>query len=410
LQVAFAVPLRRVGEAVISDLLDHPLSEVRQFAAELILEHETFAHRPPNELLMRLLQDREASVRGVGVRLFGQLPDKTLKESIDLLVALSRHELADFRANIRPVVKRLADSDLAFGRRIAERFVEALLVPGAPEGVPSHTARLLREDLRAHLGSIPTATIWKLLQSRSSPAQEVGGLLLEANVRPTDLSVAEMVQLSSHDILSVREAAWHMCRASLDRLKKEMDTATRLVDSKWEDSRQLAFGLLRDAFDPGDLTPDLLVSLTDSVRPDVQQFGREMITRLFAEQDGPQYALKLSEHPSPSMQMFTANFLERYAGDSPERLRELTFYFQSVLSRVNQGRVAKDRVYNFLEKAAQASEPSAAVVVEILSRQSATSAIQDRARAIEIMTRIHTAYPAVPMLLRHKPVEVRHGV
>ena len=39
-----------------------------------------------------------------------------------------------------------------------------------------------------------------------------------------------------------------MCRASLDRLKQDMDTAVRLVDAKWEDSRQFAFGLLRDAF------------------------------------------------------------------------------------------------------------------------------------------------------------------
>jgi hypothetical protein len=86
-----------------------------------------------------------------------------------------------YRANIHPVVKRLADADAAFGQRIALRFAEALLVPGAPEGVPSHTARLLREDLRAHLGAIPTATIWKLLQARSSVAQEMGGLLLASN-------------------------------------------------------------------------------------------------------------------------------------------------------------------------------------------------------------------------------------
>jgi hypothetical protein len=208
----------------------------------------------------------------------------------------------------------------------------------------------------------------------------------------------------------VREAAWQMCQVSLDRLKKDMNTASRLVDSKWEDSRQFAFGLLRDAFGRGELTPEILVSLCDSVRPDVQQFGREMITRLFAEADGPEYALKLSEHPSASMQMFAANFLERYAGTSAARLRELMHYFQSVLSRVNQGRVAKERVFNFLDKAATASEESAAVVAEILGRQSATVAIGDRARAIEILTRIHAAFPAVAMPLEVQPVEVRHGV
>jgi hypothetical protein len=189
-----------------------------------------------------------------------------------------------------------------------------------------------------------------------------------------------------------------------------MDTATRLVDAKWEDSRQFAFGLLRDAFGPGELTPEVLVSLCDSVRPDVQQFGREMITRLFAEKDGPEYAIKLSEHPSPSMQTFAANFLERYAGDSPERLRELSFYFQSVLSRVNQGRVAKERVLTFLDRAARAGEESARVVAEVLGRQSATMSVRDRARAVEILTRIRTAHPAVETPLKVLPVEVRRGV
>jgi hypothetical protein len=410
LQLVFPDPLRRVGLPVILDLLDHPLPEVRQFAGELVLGHETFANRPPEDLLLRLLGDTDASVRGVGVRLLGQLPESTLKESLDLLVALSRHELADFRANIRPVVKRLADADPAFGQRIALRFVEALLVPGAPEGVPSHTARLLREDLGAHLGAIPTETVWRLLQARSTVAQEVGGLLLAANVKPDDLGLAEIVKLAGHDILSVREAAWQMCRRSLDRLKKDMDTATRLVDVKWEDSRRFAFDLLRDAFHREELTPAILVSLCDSVRPDVQQFGREMITRLFAEQDGPEYALKLAEHPSPSMQMFAGNFLERYAGDNPGRLRELTFYFQSVLSRVNQGRVAKDRVLNFLQKVSQSSAESAAVVAEVLGRVSATAAVGDRARAVEILTGIHAAHPETAMPLRVLPVEVRRGV
>jgi hypothetical protein len=410
LLLVFAGPLRHLGVDVIRDLLAHPLPEVRRFAGEVLLTHETLSGQPPEDVLLRLLQDAEMSVRSLGVRLFGQLPDGMLKENLDLLVGLSRHELPEFRANIRPVVQRLAAADPAFGRRFAERLVEALLVPGAPEGIPSYTARLLREDLREYLGSVPAATIWKLLQSRSPPAQEVGGLLLASNVRPQDLSVTEIAKLASHDILAVREAAWQMCRASLDRLKADMDTASRLVDAKWEDSRQFAFELLRDAFGRGELTPAILVSLCDSVRPDVQQFGREMITRLFEDQDGPELALKLSEHPSTSMQMFTANFLERYVGSDPSRLRDLTWYFQSVLSRVNQGRVARERVFAFLEKAAAASEECAAAVAAILGRQSATAAIGDRGRAIAILTRIHAAYPAVAMPFRVRPVEVRHGV
>ncbi len=108
--------------------------------------------------------------------------------------------------------------------------------------------------------------------------------------------------------------------------------------------------------------------------------------------------------------MFAANFLERYAGEDPGRLRELTFYFQSVLSRVNQGRVARDRVLNFLQKVSQSSAESAAVVAEVLGRVSATVAVGDRARAIEILAGIHAAFPETAMPLRVLPVEVRRGV
>jgi hypothetical protein len=234
-------------------------------------------------------------------------------------------------------------------------------------------------------------------------------MLLATNVRPGDLELAEIVKLAGHDILAVREAAWQMCKVSIDRLKRDMDTAVGLVDAKWDDSRQFAFGLFRASFGKEDFTPAVLVALCDSVRPDVQQFGREMITRLFEEESGPELAIKLSEHPNPAMQMFAANFLERYAGDSPGRLRELTFYFQSVLSRVNRGRVAKERVFAFLRKAAGAGKESASVVAEVLARQSATIAIGDRARAIEILTLIQRNHPEVPMPLRVQPVEVRDG-
>ena len=110
------------------------------------------------------------------------------------------------------------------------------------------------------------------------------------------------------------------------------------------------------------------------------------------------------------MQVFATNFLDRYAADSPDRLRELTPYFLSVLSRVNKGRVAKDRVLAFLEREGAKSEEAARTVADILARQSATCAIGDRARTIEIMARLRAVYPDILLPLTVRPVEVRSGV
>ena len=63
------------------------------------------------------------------------------------MVALSRHEQQDIRDLVRPIVVRLAQTDSTFARDVVDRLIDGLLTPGAPEGVPSHTSRVLREDI-----------------------------------------------------------------------------------------------------------------------------------------------------------------------------------------------------------------------------------------------------------------------
>jgi hypothetical protein len=270
---------------------------------------------------------------------------------------------------------------------------------------------VLREDLRDCLDVVPSETVWRLLRSRSAPAQEIGGVLLPTNVRVEDLSVSEIVKLADHEILSVREAAWKMSSDHVDRLRSDPEAAARMLDSKWEDSRRFGFQLFREHFaGDGVLTPNLLVSVCDSIRPDVQQFGRELITQVLQTGHAEEYVLKLSEHPSEAMQRFASAYLERHSRDNLDQLRRLAPYFVSVLSRVNRGRAAKNRVFEFLQGEALKSEAAAQVVGEILSRQSATVAIGDKATAIELMTKIHAAFPSVPLPIRIQPVEVRRGV
>jgi hypothetical protein len=152
------------------------------------------------------------------------------------------------------------------------------------------------------------------------------------------------------------------------------------------------------------------VSVCDSVRPEVQQFGRELVTRYFTEEAGQEYMLRLSEHPSAELQLFVTNYLERYCAGDPQRLREMSHYFTSVLSRVNRARVAKARVVAFLTSEAQQSEEAARVVAGILTRQSVTLAVGMKASAIEAMLAIRRAYPDIPLPLDVKPAEVRHAV
>jgi hypothetical protein len=333
-----------------------------------------------------------------------------LRQHPEILLALLRHPLADVRDNIRPTVRRLAGADPALGRHVAARLVELLLVPGAPEGVPSHTARVLRDDLRAHLGQVPPATVLRLLHSRSLPAQEVGGLLLPTNVDAEGLPLDELVRLASHDVLSVREAVWAICRARPDRLRADLTTAARLADAKWDDSRRFAFAMLRDGLGEVDWPVEALLTLCDSVKPDVQRFGRALIARASRDEHGEMLALRLGEHPDPDMQAFAGLFLEQYASAQPEDVERLRFFCTAVLSLVNRGRVAKQRVFAFLERAAMADEASARIVAEVLARQSVGAEITYRGRALALMVAIHETYPRIEQPIRVLEPEVRDAL
>jgi hypothetical protein len=191
--------------------------------------------------------------------------------------------------------------------------------------------------------------------------------------------------------------------------------AIKILDAKWDDSRAFAFDYFRTRLEPGDWPPDVLIAVADSVRADVQAFGREMITRCFREEHGQEYLRRLSEHPSADVQLFATNYLEQYAAGSLERLRELTPYFLGVLSRVNRGRVAKARVFRFLTDEADKSPEAATLVAELMTRQSLTMAIGDKAASIVAMVKVREHFGDIdmPIAIKQPPVrtkEARSGV
>jgi predicted DNA-binding WGR domain protein len=402
---AFARPLRTLGLAVLRDLVRHPLAGVQQFAAEVLLAHDTRPEHLPEDLISALaVESKHASVRSLGIRLFGALPDKVLIDRTGLLLAFATSPLADQRGAIRPVLQRLAAYP-SFGEQVVPPLLAALMSKEEHEGVHGFVLSLLKTDLAAALGGVHKEAVLRLLRSKYAPAQELGGILLARNVDPATLEVAEVARLASHEILSVREAAWKFYRENKPRLVAEMAQAIKILDATWDDSRQFAFELFR-GFGEHDFTPDTLVAVADSVRPDVQAFGRELITRFFEESHGHEYLLRLSEHPSADVQLFATNYLERFAAGSLERLELLTPYFLGVLSRVNRGRVAKARVFAFLKEEAEKSPEAAQMVAQLMTRQSLTMAIGDKAASIEAMVKVHEKFPGTPLPIAVRPPPV----
>jgi hypothetical protein len=189
-----------------------------------------------------------------------------------------------------------------------------------------------------------------------------------------------------------------MLDAILPRLRQsseELLAATLVMDSAWEDARQYGFLLFAEKLQSTELTPAVVISICDSNRPDVRRFGRDLVGRCFQARDGLEYLLKFSEHPTTDMQLFASQYLEDYGAGNPDRLAELTPYFSRVLGQVNRARVVKDRIFNFLKTEASKSEAAARIVTAVLTRQSASIAIGEKARSLETLLQIHQQYPAL---------------
>lgn len=425
---SFGNQLRQVGLSVVRDLLAHPLREVQELGANILLLHDVRPGELPEELIIALINSPFESLRGIGVRLLGELPAESLRRRENLLLALATHSLADVRLAVRPVLQNMTagENEQEFSERLARRLIHTLLAPGeADADAHRSVASLLWETFSAGLLNIVDKdTALKLTRAKSTAAHELGGQVIEAKARPSaswaeTFTTEEIVDLSDHETLRVRMAAQTLFGLVVDRYRQatnpanhlgEMARAVRLLDAKWDDARGFFFDAFKTHFGAEDFTPGLLVSICDSVRHDVQRFGRALITEYFSEAAGPEYMLKLSEHPSADLQLFVTNYLERYCADDHTRLRELSPYFMSVLSRVNKARVAKERVVAFLTAEAAKSAEAARVVAEIFARQSATIAVGHKAAMIEAMLIIRRAHPEVPLPINVNPVEVRRAV
>lgn len=393
LQLHFVEHLHAVSAEQLVQMAAHPWEPMQLLAGQILWRHFEPKSDMPEVALQALVDSEWASVRGLGVEIFGQLPEATLRKRKDIVAGFCVSQHAEVRTQARPIVARLIQGDPAFAEGLMDLFLPTLWRKEAYPGVHADILVLLRETLKDHLARIKEPTIWRLIDSDFRAAHELGNALLRQRVDAEKLSLDRIAKLGSHELLALREYAWEYYKGNVPRIKFEAETALKLLDAKWKDTRDFALDYFREQFTDADWTPELLVSLCDSVRPELQNFGQQMITRFFHENDGEHYLLKLSQHPRPELQLFVTNYLERFSAGNPERIIGLAHYFNAVLSQVSKGRVAKERIFAFLAQEAKASEKTAAFVIPLLSRISLTIAIRDKAHCIRILTELRYQYP-----------------
>jgi predicted DNA-binding WGR domain protein len=414
---SFSKQLRTINLDVVLDLLRHPLVEVQTLGGNILLNHETPPENLPSDLINSLIASPFAEIRAIGIRLFGQLPEENLLKRDQVILRMLAHEFPDVSFSTRPIVQKLGAKSAAFVEKMTRSIVVALLQNEESEGVHARLLNILKEDLPDWQSFVDEELARILVKSEFSIANEAGGLAMQSNAEKwaTLFTTADIINFTNHEVKAVREASWKLADFDKNRFQakinsnfaEEVSLLVRALDAKWDDSRDFWFEFFRQNLTANELSPEILVSICDSVKKTVQAFGREQLLIYFQEDNGVEYLLKLSEHPSPEMQLFATNYLENHAADAPEKLARLAPYFVRVLSLVNRARTAKTRILQFLEREALKNEKSAQIVAEILGRQSATVAIGDKATAIETMLKIRRQFPEISLPIQVKSVEVR---
>jgi hypothetical protein len=405
----FPGELKQVSMPVIADLLQHEYPLVLLFGLQLLKnEREAInVNLLPKEFVCSLLNHNHASVREEGIAFLQSMSDETLSKYADDIIGHCLSVYENVRRGLAPVIKRMAINNNAFGTKAAEMLMPLLLRKETAEGVHADTSRLLCNELSDYLHNANKETALNLLYSNYSAAQNVGVVILEKYTQPGQLTIPQVIALGGHENLVVREWCWKFYNEQASRIKYEKDSSIKLLDSKWQDTRGFALQFFREQFAENDWEPVTLITLADSVKPDVEAFGRELITKFFHSANGVEYLLKLSQHPSEKMQLFATNYLEQYAGNDIEKIRSLDFYFRSVLTRVNKSRIAKNRIYHFLLQEGRKTEAAAGVVAAILSDVSATAAIGDKAKCIDILLQLKNLYAVnSPVITKEIPVKM----
>lgn len=404
----FGAELQEVPFSIIADLLQHWCPPVLVFGLRLLKtnRHQVKPETLNKSLLIGLLQHPYAPVREAGIGLLTDMDAGTLLKHSEEMIAACVSVHQNVRQGIPPVMARMAQQDTDFGKKAAEMLMPYLLRKETSEGLHEDVSRLLCNELSNYLQNANKETALNLLYGNYKAAQNVGVVILEKYTHPDQLTIPQVIALGGHENLTVRTWSWKFYREQAPRIKYEKETAVKLLESKWQDTRQFAIQYFREQFTAADWSPEALITLADSVKPDVEAFGRELITKFFDSEHGMQYLLQLSQHPSEKMQLFATNYLERFAADDVEKIQSLEFYFRSVLTRVNKARIAKNRIYQFLLTEGRKSEAAAKAVSAILSDISAMAAIGDKARCIEVLLQLRSLYE-VETPLKVKLIETR---
>lgn len=388
--------------------LQHPSPLVLRLAVSWLLAWPEALRWLPPEYLTALLASPDPLHVEAGLRLMAALSDEILLGQSELLVRWGLSPHARIRATVRPLLQRLAARDTGFAERIAQRLHEALFRGEPAEGVHDDALDWLLDVLQPWAPGRDPASVWRALRAQSRGAQRYGAWALVAFLAPEHFSLRQQATLVQHPDAAVRRWAMAALEASLPA-RPTPEQAVQLMplaDTRFDDGLAFAHRLFAEQLTDETLPVTLLIDWVDHPQPWMQALGRSRLVRRMGLSVNAAEAsvclMRLSQHPSPGVQLFVTQWLLEKAphDDEPSalaaRLRQLMPYLLTVLSQVHRGRVAKTRIIGFLRGCIEAPQ-TAEVVAELFARQVVTCSLTDKPQYIAGLRDIQLRHPHISL-------------
>lgn len=402
----FSESLGDTKSEAILDMLDHPKLQIQLLGAKLININKREAHDWPDKVLLRLIESEYSEIRDEGMLMLSTLTDDQLLEKEDFIGQLASSEHEDLRINARNIIGRLAPQHTKFAERVFNRLYKVLLDEHEDEELPTDVYQTIEAHLLDQTGQLEH-DFENVLACHKREIHLLTHYFLIHHAELRTWSIERIAKMGGHDMKSIREQSHTFYQENIDKIKYHKYEAISILDTDWEDTRDFAHTYFEDHFDAAEWEPELIINLCDSIRPETQVFGTEILSKYFKEENGVKYLSSLSEHPDPTIQLYTTNYLDRFAFNNMEILQKLEPYFLRILGSINSNRAAKLRAIRFLEKQSKEGELQARYVAEILNELLGTIAIRENEAYVELLRQIELTHENIDTDIEIVPLEIR---
>lgn len=398
--------LLSLGAPFIISLLDDEKLQLQLLAGKIINSIDIPPSDISEDIIIRLLASDHETVRTQGINLLGKLSDDDLFNKEKLIVSLASNPLQDLRKQGGDLVGRLANRNQKFKDNVFLALYPSLLENHEDEEIPKD----IWETISAYLlSSVPLImpNIEKVLKDNHRETHLMTEHLLNGNTDLSEWPIEQIALMGNHDMKAIREISYQYYLFNIDRIISDKENAIKIFNTEWEATKEFAFEFFDNHFTAKEWTPDLIIALCDNIRPDIQRYGTQLLGKFFEEKDGLTYLTKLSEHPDPVIQLYTTNYLDRFAFNNKEILERLEPYFRTILSAVNVKSAIKQRVIHFLSKQSMEGEYYGRYVANILKDLVGTVAVLNKEKYIFILKKIETKYDFDDRKIEIVPLDLR---